>query len=77
MAKKRKTFAGYTAGEARKAASDWLRNFRDHGPLDIKSISVSEENKFFVATVLYAEMELEPAPPQYFAHYQPALLKSA
>ncbi len=77
MAKKRKSFAGYTAGEARTAASDWLRNFKDHGPLEIKSIRVSEERQYFVATVTYAEMAAEPAPTQYFADYEPVLLKSA
>jgi hypothetical protein len=77
MAEKRKSFAGYTAGEARTYASDWLRNFKDHGPLDIKSIRVSEDRDHYVATVIYSEMTLEPPPPQHFADYQPVLLKSA
>jgi hypothetical protein len=77
MASKRKSFAGRSAGEARAAASDWLRNFRDHGPLEIKSISVSEENRRYVATVIYGEMAVEPAPPQYFADYRPVFLKTA
>ena len=77
MAKKRKSFAGYSAGEARASASAWLRNFKDHGPLEIKSIKVTEDRTYFIATVVYAEMAVEPPPPQYFADYEPALLKSA
>ena len=72
MAEKRKSFAAYTAGEARKAASDWLRNFKEHGPLEIRSIRVSEDRDIFVATVAYAEMAVETS-PQYFADYQPSL----
>ncbi len=54
----------------------WLRNFRDHGPLEIKSIRVIEESEHFVATVVYGEMTIEES-PRYFADYAPALLKSA
>jgi hypothetical protein len=77
MAKRRRSFAGYTAGEARAAACDWLRNFNEHGPLEIKSIKVSEDRDYFIATVTYGEMAAEPPPPRYFADYEPALLKSA
>ncbi len=76
MAEKRKAFAGKSAGEARVYASDWLMNFRDHGPLDIRSIRVAEDGAYFVATVTYAEMSIEAA-PRYFENYEPALLKSA
>jgi hypothetical protein len=67
---KRKTFAAYTAGEARKAASDWLHNFKDHGPLEIRSIRVTENRDVFTATVYYAEMAVEET-PQYFPDYRP------
>jgi hypothetical protein len=73
---KLKSFAAYTPGEARTAASTWLRNFKDHGPLKISSIRVTEERELFVATVAYSEMLVETT-PQYFAHYQPMLKKSA
>jgi hypothetical protein len=76
MAEKRKAFTGRSAGQARTYACDWLRNFRDHGPLDIRSIRVSEEGGYFIATVTYADMAIEAA-PQYFANYEPVLLKLA
>ncbi len=72
---KSKAFAAYTPSEARVAAAEWLRNFKDHGPLKINSIRVSEERDLFVATVAYSEMSVE-ATPQYFADYQ-RLRKSA
>lgn len=72
---KSKSFAAYTPGEARTAAAQWLRNFKDHGPLKIASIRVTEERELFVATVAYSEMTVETT-PQYFANYQP-LRKSA
>ena len=62
MASKRKSFAGYTAGEARTAASDWLRNFKEHGPLEIKSIRVTEDSDLFVATVTYGRQPVETPP---------------
>jgi hypothetical protein len=74
-----KAFAAYTPGEARKAATEWLRNFKDHGPLKIKSIQVTEERDLFVATVAYSEMAIE-ASPRYFEDYEPVyqpLRKSA
>lgn len=73
---KRKSFAAYTPGEARTAAAEWLRNFKDHGPLDIKSIRVSEERDLFVATVAYSEMTVEES-PRYFADYQPQFKKAS
>lgn len=73
---KRKSFAAYTPGEARTAASEWLRNFKDHGPLDIKSIKISEERDLFIATVAYSEMKVEES-PRYFADYQPQLRKAS
>lgn len=76
MGKRRKSFAGYTAGEARKAASAWLGNFDEHGPLDIKSIRVAERQDQFVATVTFSEMVVEQT-PRHFPGAQPVLLKSA
>lgn len=79
MPEKRKAFAAYTPGEARTAASQWLRNFKEHGPLDIKSIKVAPERDLFVATVIYGELTVETS-PRYFENYEPlmpALLKSA
>jgi hypothetical protein len=70
-----KSFAAYTPGEARTAAAEWLRNFKDHGPLKISSIKVTEERELFVATVDYSEMTVETT-PQYFANYQPLMRKS-
>lgn len=70
VGEKRKAFAAYTPGEARNAAAEWLRNFRDHGPLNISSIKVTEERELFVATVAYSEMTVETT-PQYFENYQP------
>jgi hypothetical protein len=67
---KSKSFAAYTPSEARTAAAEWLRNFKDHGPLKISSIRVTEERELFVATVAYSEMPVETT-PQYFQNYQP------
>ena len=72
---KSKSFAAYTPGEARTAAAEWLRNFKDHGPLKISSIRVTEERELFVATVAYSEMTIESS-PQYFRDYQ-AISKTA
>lgn len=69
-ADKSKAFAAYTPGEARKAATEWLRNFREHGPLKISSIRVTEERDLYVATVAYSEMTIETS-PRYFEDYQP------
>jgi hypothetical protein len=73
---KSKAFAAYTPGEARTAAAAWLRNFKDHGPLTINSIRVSEERDLFVATVAYSEMTIETT-PRYFADYQPQFKKAS
>ena len=40
---KSKSFAAYSPGEARCAATQWLGDFEDHGPLRITSIRVIEE----------------------------------
>ena len=40
---KSKSFAAYSPGEARSAATQWLSDFTDHGPLRIMSIRVTEE----------------------------------
>lgn len=73
---KSKAFAAYTPGEARTAASAWLRNFKDHGPLKIDSIKVSEERDLFIATVAYSEMTVEET-PRYFEDYQPQFKKAS
>lgn len=76
VAVKRKEFAAYTAGEARTAASAWLKNFKDHGPLDIHGIRTSEDRDLFIATVTYTEMTVEET-PQYFPNYQPQFKKAS
>ena len=68
---KSKFFAAYSPSEARSAATQWLGNFKDHGPLRIISIRVTEEQDLFVATVAYSEMIVEHS-PRYFADYTPA-----
>jgi hypothetical protein len=73
---KSKAFAAYTPGEARTAAAAWLRNFKDHGPLKISSIRVSEERDLFIATVAYSEMTIETT-PRYFENYQPQFKKAS
>ena len=65
-----KTFPGSSPSAARDAASLWLRDFSDHGPLDIRSIRVSEEGERFVATVVYAEASIE-ATPRHFPDAEP------
>lgn len=62
---KRKSFTGQSPCAARDAASLWLRDFTIHGPLDIRSISVSEEDEAFVATVTYAEASVEITPRHF------------
>ena len=63
---KSKSFAAYSPSEARSAATQWLGNFKDHGPLTIMSIRVTEERNLFVATVVYSETTVERS-PRYFA----------
>jgi hypothetical protein len=75
MAENWKSFTGQSPGEARSAASDWLRNFKEHGPLEIRSLRVSGNDERFTATVTYSEMTVE-ATPQHFPNYEP-VLKSA
>jgi hypothetical protein len=65
---KSKSFAAYSPGEARSAATQWLGDFKDHGPLRITSIRVTEERGLFVATVVYSEMKVESS-PRYFADF--------
>jgi len=72
---KRMAFAAESPWEARSAASDWLGNFAEHGPLDIRSIRVIPDRDRFVAIVIYAEMKVEAA-PRHFDKEAP-LLKSA
>jgi len=62
---KRRSFIGITPWEARGAASLWLSDFTEHGPLDLQSIRVHEEGDFFVAWVVYSEMAVESS-PRYF-----------
>jgi len=64
--KKRKIFPGESPAAARDAASKWLRNFDIHGPLDITSISVSEDEDRFIATVIFTNASIETT-PRYFA----------
>ena len=68
---KSKSFAAYSPGEARSAATQWLSDFTDHGPLRIMSIRVTEERGLFVATVAYSEMTVESS-PRYFADHKPS-----
>ena len=63
---KSKSFAAYSPSEARSAATQWLGNFKVHGPLRIMSIRVTEERNLFVATVTYSETTVEHS-PRYFA----------
>jgi hypothetical protein len=76
MAEMRKSFAAASPGEARNFACEWLRNFADHGPLDLKSLRVREERELFVATVVYDEMTVETT-PRHFPDYEPVYRKSA
>jgi hypothetical protein len=52
---KKKVFEAETAGEARKAASEWLSDFSRHGPLKIESVRVFARNAKYVAIVTYSE----------------------
>ncbi len=67
----KKTFRGSSPNIAREAASRWLRDFSAHGPLNIRSIRVSEANDAFVATVIYSEATIELT-PRHFPDYVPA-----
>ena len=56
-----KLFAADTPWGARAAASAWLSDFAEHGPCDIRSIRVLEDEDFFVAVLTYSEMALDEA----------------
>ena len=50
-------FEGDSPGHARAAASRWLGDFSQHGPLRIRRISVSQNgDDCFVAIVTFSEM---------------------
>ncbi len=49
-------FEGDSPGGARAAASQWLGDFSQHGPLRIRRISVSQNGESFVAIVTFSEM---------------------
>ena len=46
-------FSADSAGEARSAAGEWLNDFSNHGPLEIKSITTTLYRDKFVAVVAY------------------------
>jgi hypothetical protein len=51
---RRKRFAEETAGKARLAAGEWLRDFSRHGPLEIRKITTSAcRRDKFLTTVTY------------------------
>jgi hypothetical protein len=72
----RRSFPGDSPRAARDAASEWLRDFSAHGPLDIQSISVSEEGQSFLATVVFSEASIEIT-PRHFPNYVPARQNAA
>ena len=55
----RRAFSGDTPWGARAAASKWLSDFTDHGPLHIRSIRVIEVGEAFEAVVTYSAMRLD------------------
>jgi hypothetical protein len=69
----RKSFTAESPWGARAAASAWLSDFSLHGPVDIASIRVVEDEETFTAVVTYAPMKLEDAP----ARVDPPMRKSA
>jgi hypothetical protein len=50
---RRKRFAEATAGAARTAAGEWLRDFTRHGPLEILRIATQPCQAKFLTTVIY------------------------
>ena len=46
-------FSADTAGEARKAATEWLSDFNQHGPVQIESIRTGAYQGRFIAVVAY------------------------
>ena len=67
---RKRSFPGESPSAARDAASLWLHDFSDHGPLDIQSIRVSEDGESFVATVVYTDAVIEIA-PRHFPDHEP------
>ena len=70
MPEKRRSFSAASPGEARAAASAWLGNFDEHGPLAIRSIRVDQEGEDFVAVVTYRDTRIEIS-PRYFDSVPP------
>lgn len=68
---KSKSFPGKSPNAARDAASEWLRDFSEHGPLDIRSIRVSEEGEAFLATVTYTTAKIEITPRHFPTKHLP------
>lgn len=52
------SFQADCAGQARVAASRWLGDFSQHGPLNIRAIRVVPKDEHFVAIVTYSDMAL-------------------
>lgn len=52
---KTKIFEAETPGKARAAASEWLSDFRQHGPLNIRAIRVEADQDAFVAVLTYSD----------------------
>jgi hypothetical protein len=50
---RRKRFAARTAGKARTAAGEWLRDFTRHGPLQIQKIATREYQDEFLTVVTF------------------------
>ena len=48
-----KEFSAGSAGMARNAATEWLRDFSTHGPVQIESIKTTAYRDKFVAVVAY------------------------
>ena len=51
-----RSFDAGSPGEARVAASLWLGDFQQHGPLDIRSLRVIPNNDRFLAVLTYSDM---------------------
>jgi hypothetical protein len=74
----RKTFPARSPSAARVAASMWLNDFRQHGPLRIRSIRVIGDDDRFEAVVTYSEMKpVIPEGPRLSPPSKEPLLKSA
>ena len=58
-----RSFEAASAGRARAAASRWLGDFNEHGPLSIRRIRVIEQGDRFLAVVVYSEgLDIPPLP---------------